>query len=432
MKRSGCARVGAALGATVYLAVAAGSAKSEDLAMHYPAMPSPTSSHANTLAAVLIRAEARLGPYFAAAGVSYPARKLTFIALKQEARLELWADDGGGWKFIRSYLVQSASGRLGPKLKQGDRQIPEGTYRISGLNPQSRYHLSMRIDYPNAFDRTRARLDRRVAPLGGDIMIHGGRDSIGCLAVGDREVEELFALAKRVGSEHVSVIISPLDLRRTRVITALSQVSLAPSWVGGLYYSIAEALEPFPIPDDVEIPGLAPVGLTLGQPLCRPYDEADCALRCEDGDAASCARAGLIYRDGRGAVADAGKAWTHLRKACAAGDALGCAELGMLHLEDNGLHRNAGRAAELARAACDSGEGLGCTYLANMCVDRIVYFTSRETCSKENVERLRDRAVELSAYHVPDQRAASIVGAALATKSWTGASARPTVARNGK
>ena len=102
---------------------------------------------------VLAAAETRLGSSFAVRGVTYPPRAVTLIALKAEACLELWADGGAGWRFVRSYLVRSTSGRLGPKLRQGDHQVPEGVYRIAALNPDSRYHLSMRIDYPNDFDR---------------------------------------------------------------------------------------------------------------------------------------------------------------------------------------------------------------------------------------------------------------------------------------
>ena len=78
----------------------------------------------------------------------------------------------------------SMSGRLGPKLKEGDRQVPEGLYRVESLNPNSRYHLSLRVNYPNEQDKSYGRLDGRNN-LGTDIMIHGKDCSIGCLAMGD-------------------------------------------------------------------------------------------------------------------------------------------------------------------------------------------------------------------------------------------------------
>jgi len=126
------------------------------------------------------RAERRLAKRFARRGVPYPPQSVALVALKNEGRLELWADGGAGFTFVRSYLVQATSGRLGPKLRQGDHQVPEGVYRVSALNPRSRYHLSLRLDYPNVFDQARGAEDGRTT-LGGDIMIHGDRVSDGCL-----------------------------------------------------------------------------------------------------------------------------------------------------------------------------------------------------------------------------------------------------------
>ena len=75
---------------------------------------------------------------------------------------------------------------------EGDKQVPEGFYRIELLNPNSRYHLSLRVNYPNADDIERAREDRRdLLNLGGDIMIHGGAESIGCIAIGNPAIEHL-------------------------------------------------------------------------------------------------------------------------------------------------------------------------------------------------------------------------------------------------
>ena len=90
-------------------------------------------------------------------------------------------------------------GASGPKIQRGDKQVPEGVYGISYLNPNSAYHLSLGVNYPNAFDREMAAKDGRKN-LGGDIMIHGKNVSSGCLAVGDEPAEELFVLAAEVGT----------------------------------------------------------------------------------------------------------------------------------------------------------------------------------------------------------------------------------------
>ena len=107
------------------------------------------------------------------------------------------------------------SGTLGPKLREGDGQIPEGIYGIGYLNPNSSYYLSLKVTYPNTSDRARAKADGRTN-LGGDIMIHGKAVTIGCVPVGDDAIEDIFYLASAVGIKNVSVVIAPYDMRKGR------------------------------------------------------------------------------------------------------------------------------------------------------------------------------------------------------------------------
>ena len=162
-------------------------------------------------------ARARLLPFFAAAGVPYPPARFLLLGLKQERELQLYAaGPGQAFAFIRSFAILGASGELGPKLREGDRQVPEGVYRIVYLNPNSVAHLSLALSYPNAFDRAHAEEDgRESAILGGDIMIHGGSGSVGCLAIGDEAAEDLFVLAADAGWQQAVVVVSPVDFRRT-------------------------------------------------------------------------------------------------------------------------------------------------------------------------------------------------------------------------
>lgn len=154
-----------------------------------------------------------LQPDFQRAGVHYPPQKITLIALKKERKMELWAQDKRGRKtYIKTYPILAHSGGPGPKLKEYDAQIPEGVYHISLLDPFSRLHLSMKINYPNQFDRWHAAVDGRKK-LGGDIFIHGKRLSAGCIAIGDRAIEDLFVLVYDVGQQHTKVVIAPNDLR---------------------------------------------------------------------------------------------------------------------------------------------------------------------------------------------------------------------------
>ena len=102
----------------------------------------------------------RLMPDFQKADVPYPPKRLVLVGLKKEMRLEVYAaDEEDRLRFIRSYLILDASGRNGPKLRQGDMQVPEGIYEVESLNPNSRYHLSLKVSYPNDFDRRKAAAD---------------------------------------------------------------------------------------------------------------------------------------------------------------------------------------------------------------------------------------------------------------------------------
>lgn len=188
-------------------------------------------------------ARARLKPFFTRAHVAYPPRRIAFLIFKKERRLVVWArDDKAGWRFIRDYAVLAASGRSGPKQRQGDYQVPEGLYRIALLNPNSSYHLSMLVDYPNAFDRAQAQRDHRTN-LGGDIFIHGKNLSIGCVAVGDPAIEELFTLAADTGIARMKVILAPNDLR----VASPPVEAATPSWILRLWQTVAAALHEFPI-----------------------------------------------------------------------------------------------------------------------------------------------------------------------------------------
>src|SRR5262245_45612134 len=345
---------------------------------------------AGVLPSALVDAEQRLAAHFASRQLAYPPRAVGLVALKSEARLELWSDTGSGWSFVRSYLIRAGSGRLGPKLRQGDHQVPEGVYGVAALNPTSRFHLSLRLGYPNDFDRAHAAVDGRER-VGGDIMIHGGALSDGCLPIGDEGIEEMFALVDRIGIENVRVIVSPFDLRRVDSRTAASRVTARPPWLGELYATIIDALRPFAIATDEQSGGGR--AARVARPRCKPYDAADCVRRCGAGELASCARAGLLYEGELGVPTDRERAWALLRRACSGGDAFGCAELARLYVDDDGTRRDVTRAATLAERACAAGDGHGCAYLAGLCTDRVVYPDAQGRCGPARVQRLQEAAI---------------------------------------
>lgn len=180
----------------------------------------------------------RMRPSYASAGITYPPRKVAFIALKDERLMEVWARGEDQWMRIHTYPITAASGVAGPKLREGDRQVPEGIYDIIGLNPNSSYHLSMKLNYPNAFDLQHAQAEGRDEP-GTNIFIHGKAVSIGCLAMGDEAIEELFTLVHDVGRGNVTVIIAPGDPRKGPLIPADKH----PAWTADLYDQIGKAIE---------------------------------------------------------------------------------------------------------------------------------------------------------------------------------------------
>lgn len=190
-----------------------------------------------TVADVLVEfgpvARDRMNLRFKTAGVAYPPDRITMLAVKDAALLELWAGPETAPVYVHSYPIRALSGVAAPKLREGDRQVPEGTYQIEGLNPNSSYHLSMKLNYPNEFDLQHAKVEGRDEP-GTNIFIHGRSVSIGCLAMGDEAIEELFVLTSDVGRANVEVVISPSDPRVEPLVATNS-----PLWVADLYEGIA-------------------------------------------------------------------------------------------------------------------------------------------------------------------------------------------------
>jgi L,D-transpeptidase catalytic domain len=190
-------------------------------------------THAQVLARLGPVHRPRLRAAAARLGAPYPPERVRLVGLKREKRLEVWIPRGRGWARLRSYRVLAASGGPGPKRREGDLQVPEGIYRLTRFNPNSRYHLSVRVDYPNRDDRAAAAAEGRTG-LGGDIFIHGKAASIGCLAIGDRAIEELYLLLADTGLGSSGLILSPS--------AEPDAPDGAPAWVGQLYERIRAEL----------------------------------------------------------------------------------------------------------------------------------------------------------------------------------------------
>lgn len=165
---------------------------------------------------------------FKEAGLTWPPEELYLRAFKVERELEVWAGrTGQPLVKVRTWPICAASGEVGPKRAQGDFQVPEGFYTVDLFNPKSAYHLSLRVSYPNALDRKLG-----AAKPGGDIYIHGDCVSIGCLAIEDGPIEELYVMVSearaRMGRD-VPVHLFPrrLDAAGLAALESLSGVTAA-------------------------------------------------------------------------------------------------------------------------------------------------------------------------------------------------------------
>jgi murein L,D-transpeptidase YafK len=147
-------------------------------------------------------------------GIRYPAAEVFVRVFKRERSLEVWVrpDAADQFALLKTYTICAWSGELGPKRRQGDNQVPEGFYYIDFFNPRSDFHLSLHVDYPNRRDRAVA---AEGASLGGDIYIHGGCSSEGCLALTDDGIRELYWLsveARAAGQRKIPLHIFPARL----------------------------------------------------------------------------------------------------------------------------------------------------------------------------------------------------------------------------
>ena len=193
-------------------------------------------------------ARQNLAPYFKRAKIDYPPKSLTFIGLKEEKLLHIFAKNKKGKNIlIRTYPIVDASGTAGPKLKEGDKQVPEGIYKVTGFKPNSIAHLALLINYPNSDDIKFARLDKRTN-LGCDIEIHGSYWSTGCLAMGDPAIEEIFVLAYDTGCRAIKIIFAPCNMN---IKDPEIDMKKQPVWLPDLYQKIKRELSDYSIVSEI-------------------------------------------------------------------------------------------------------------------------------------------------------------------------------------
>lgn len=157
-------------------------------------------------------------------------KRIYIRAFKAERTVEIWGaiSSNEPMRLVATYPILAMSGGPGPKRKEGDRQVPEGLYEIDRFNPNSSYHLSLGLNYPNASDKVRSDLEKP----GFDIFIHGSNVSIGCLAMGDPAIEEIwtFATSAREGGQgRISVHVFPCEMTE-RNLAELKSEHRDPEW----------------------------------------------------------------------------------------------------------------------------------------------------------------------------------------------------------
>jgi murein L,D-transpeptidase YafK len=148
-------------------------------------------------------------------GVEFPNAHIYLRSFKAQNELEIWArkNDTSKYELIKAYNVCALSGTLGPKRKEGDKQVPEGYYFVEDFNPKSDFYLSMLVSYPNYSDLIHA---DKLKP-GGDIYIHGECYTIGCLPMTNAIIQELYVLclsAKLNGQNYIPIHILPIRFNR--------------------------------------------------------------------------------------------------------------------------------------------------------------------------------------------------------------------------
>lgn len=151
------------------------------------------------------------------ANLPYPPKRIFVRVFKDERELEVWgAGSSGKFKLVQTYPIAAMSGSLGPKRREGDRQAPEGFYHVDRFNPRSQFRLSLGLNYPNTSDRKRS--DRQRP--GGDIFIHGDRKSIGCFAMTDEKIDQIYILAleaRNAGQARIPVHCFPFRMTHSNL-----------------------------------------------------------------------------------------------------------------------------------------------------------------------------------------------------------------------
>ncbi len=200
------------------------------------------------------RFEDSLKKQFEKQNLVWPPQAMYLRSFKYDRQLEIWVKsaDKGPYKLFKTYKVCQQSGAMGPKRVEGDYQVPEGFYYINEFNPNSSYHLSLGLNYPNASDRILSDANRP----GSAIYIHGDCVSTGCIPITDAPIEELYFLASNVrnqGQEFIPVHVFPVKYNVKKSMDFLENTMKDNNYLKQFNSNIKEVFDYFELKKELPI-----------------------------------------------------------------------------------------------------------------------------------------------------------------------------------
>ena len=172
------------------------------------------------------KVEDSLRKQFEAKKLQWPPQEVYIRSFKYDRLLEVWvkSEPKDAFKLFKSYKICMQSGTIGPKRMEGDFQMPEGFYYINEFKPNSNFHLSLGLNYPNASDKI---LSDSYHP-GNSIYIHGKCLSVGCIAIDNQPIEEVYLMtsyARDAGQEFIPVHVYPVKYNVKKSFEYLAQIT---------------------------------------------------------------------------------------------------------------------------------------------------------------------------------------------------------------